>query len=126
MKLQKQRSYEYGGKAHFKYAITIPRRVIEKLRWTGGEKLEAQVKNDYLVIKKSEGVKGEKKLSYEEFRSLVERILRVEPEGLTWTELKKKAGFTQKVPNNMWVRMLETDIGLIRDKRERKTIWRLK
>ncbi len=128
MKLQKQRSYEYEGKEHYKYAITIPKKAVEKLKWKAGEELEAHVGEDYLVIKKIRGVKtkGEKKMSYEEFRMIVERILRVEPEGLTWTEIKKKAGFYQKVPNNMWVRLMETDIGLVRDKRERRTIWRLK
>lgn len=45
---------------------------------------------------------------------------------LTWAEIKEKAGFEQKVPNNKWVRWMEEDIGLVREKtKEGKTVWRL-
>jgi len=45
---------------------------------------------------------------------------------LTWTEIKDKACFKQKVPNNKWVKWMEEDIGLVREKtKEGKTLWRL-
>jgi bifunctional DNA-binding transcriptional regulator/antitoxin component of YhaV-PrlF toxin-antitoxin module len=128
MKLQKQRSYEYEGKEHYKYVITIPKKMVETMRWGEGDELRAQVRENYLVLKKvgeKEIEKGEK-TSYEEFKKKVEEVLRAESGGLTWAEIKKRTNLRQKVPNNMWVKMMENDIGLVREKRERRTIWRLK
>ena len=63
---------------------------------------------------------------YEKFRGTIERILKRAKKPLTWTEIKQKAGFQQKVPNNKWVKWMEEDIGLIREKtKEGKTVWRL-
>lgn len=128
MKLQKQHSYEYEGKEHHKYVITIPKKVIEKVKWKAGDELEAQVRENYLVVKKVEDEEREegKKMSYDEFKEKIEEVLKVESEGLTWIGIKEKAKLQQKVPNNMWVKMMETDIGLVREKRERRTIWRLR
>ena len=128
MKLQKQRSYKYEGKEHHKYVITIPKKAIEKVKWKAGDELEAQVRENYLVVKKvgDEEMEEEKKMSYEEFKEKVEEVLKVESAGLTWTEIKERAKLHQKVPNNMWVKMMESDIGLVREKKERRTIWRLK
>ena len=128
MKLQKQRSYKYEGKEHHKYVITIPKKAIEKVKWKAGDKLEAQVRENYLVVKKvgDEEMGEGKKMSYDEFKEKVEEALKAEPEGLTWTEIRGRANFKQKVPNNMWVKMMETDIGLVREKKERRTIWGLK
>jgi len=128
MKLQKQRSYEYEGKEHYKYAITIPKKAVEKVKWKAGDELEAQVRENYLVVKKvgDEKMEEGKKMSYEEFKDKIEEVLKGESEGLTWTEIKERANLQQKVPNNMWVKMMESDIGLVREKRERRTIWRLK
>jgi bifunctional DNA-binding transcriptional regulator/antitoxin component of YhaV-PrlF toxin-antitoxin module len=128
MKLQKQRSYEYGGKEHYKYVVTLPKKPIEKIGWKAGDELEAEAMGNQIVIKKVEGgeMKEAKKMPYEEFKKKIEKILKEEPEGLTWTEIKKRANFQQKVPNNMWVKMMENDIGLVREKKERVIIWRLK
>lgn len=63
---------------------------------------------------------------YEKFKEPIERVLRQAKKPLSWTEIKEKAGFEQKVPNNKWVRRMEDDIGLIREKaKEGKTVWRL-
>jgi len=37
-----------------------------------------------------------------------------------------KLGFPQKVPNNLWVKMMKRDIWLIREKVGTKTIWRVR
>jgi bifunctional DNA-binding transcriptional regulator/antitoxin component of YhaV-PrlF toxin-antitoxin module len=128
MKLQKQHSYEYEGKEHYKYVITIPKKAIEKVKWKAGDELEAQVRENYLVVKKVEDEEREKgkKMSYDEFKKKIEEVLKIESEGLTWTGIKEKAKLQQKVPNNMWVKMMESEIGLVREKRERRTIWRLR
>jgi len=63
---------------------------------------------------------------YEKFRDPIERILRQAKEPLTWTEIKGKAGFEQKVPNNKWVKWMEEDIGLVRERtKDGRTLWRL-
>jgi len=63
---------------------------------------------------------------YEKFRDPIERILKEANEPLTWTEIKERAGFQQRVPNNKWVRWMEEDIGLVREKaKDGKMLWRL-
>lgn len=65
-------------------------------------------------------------MSYEEFRDRIRNVLKSEPEGLTWTEIRKRANLYQKFPNNKWVRRLEEDIGLTREKVKGRPIWKLK
>ena len=62
---------------------------------------------------------------YEKFSAAIKKILKQAKEPLAWAEIKEKAGFKQKVPNNKWVKWLEEDIGLVREKKEGKTVWRL-
>ena len=68
---------------------------------------------------------GEKKITYEEFKIQIKEVLKTEPEGLTWTEIRKRANLYQKWPNNKWVRKLDEDINLIREKIKGRMIWRL-
>jgi len=63
---------------------------------------------------------------YEKFRDPIEQILKEAKGSLTWTEIKEKANFKQKVPNNKWVKWMEEDIGLVRERTtDGKTLWRL-
>lgn len=64
--------------------------------------------------------------TYDKFKTQIESALKNEPQGLTWTEIKQKLNLPQKVPNNRWVRQLETDIGLTRTKEPKGVIWKLK
>jgi len=64
-------------------------------------------------------------MTYEEFRDKIEKELKGKPDGLTWTQLKRKLKLHQKVPNNKWVHQMEKDIGLLRVKDPRGTVWRL-
>lgn len=57
-----------------------------------------------------------KPMPYEEFRDKIAAALPVGAQR-TWTELRTAAGLPQLFPNNQWVRRLETDIGLQRDRR---------
>lgn len=64
---------------------------------------------------------------YERFRTQIWRLLKKAEQPMTWTEIKEVGGFPQKVPNNKWVKWMEEDIGLIREKtREGRTVWKLK
>jgi len=69
---------------------------------------------------------SEQTTPYEKFKIQIEAVLKAEPAGLTWTEIKTKLGLPQRAPNNLWVRMMEKDIGLIREKGQKGTIWKLK
>jgi len=64
---------------------------------------------------------------YERFKTEIRRILRKAKQPMTWTEIKEAGGFRQKVPNNKWVKWMEEDIGLTREKtREGRVVWKLK
>lgn len=66
-------------------------------------------------------------MSYDTFKKAVQDVLRGSGASLTWTEIKAKAELPQKAPNNKWVRALEKDIGLVRERqRGRGVLWRLK
>jgi len=55
-------------------------------------------------------------LTYEEFKSRIETVLKETGKELTWTEIRTVAKLPQKFPNNQWVHRLEQDIGLERKK----------
>ena len=55
-------------------------------------------------------------MSYEDFRTKIENTLRGADAPLTWTELRTSARLPQMFPNNQWVRRLEQDIGLRRER----------
>lgn len=65
-------------------------------------------------------------MTYEDFRDKVKAALESEEHGLTWTEVRTAAGLPQLFPNNQWVRRLEEDIGLCRERDNRGIIhWHL-
>jgi len=64
-------------------------------------------------------------MTYKEFRDSIEKLLKSKKKELTWTEIREELNLPQKVPNNLWVRMMENDIGLIREKVGTRTAWRL-
>lgn len=63
--------------------------------------------------------------SYEHFKSAVEAALKDFPEGLTWTQIRTGAKLPQKLPNNGWVRLLESQIGLKRVREHGVILWKL-
>jgi len=66
-------------------------------------------------------------MTYEDFRTAIERALIEAGKPLTWSDIKQRAGLPQKVPNNKWVRQMEIDIGLIREKgKDGRMLWRLR
>lgn len=128
MKLQKHLAREIEGKEYFKWVVVIPPEHIEVLGWQEGIELESNVKGDSLVIRPiTNPLEKPKKMTYDEFKKMVKEELEKEPKGLSWTEIKKRRPeLYQSIPNNLWVRTLENEIGLIRKKVGTKTIWRLK
>lgn len=53
MKLLSQISREYKGNKYEKFWIIVSLKLIQKLKWKSGEELEANVKGDKLIIKRS-------------------------------------------------------------------------
>ena len=55
-------------------------------------------------------------MTYDEFKDKIVAVLKQRGQALTWTEVRTEAGLPQKFPNNQWVRRMEADAGLIREK----------
>ena len=117
-----------GETEYPKWVVIIPPAQVDQLGWEEGRELESIVEGNKLVIKPLINPPSkQQKTPYEEFRDRIEEALKAEPKGLTWTEIKQRLGLPQKVPNNKWVRMMEKDIGLVRETdKERGVVWRLK
>jgi hypothetical protein len=65
-------------------------------------------------------------MSYEDFRDTIKKTLKTAGKSLTWTEVRTAAKLPQAFPNNKWVRRLEEDIGLKREKDKHGVIhWEL-
>ena len=65
-------------------------------------------------------------MSYDEFKNEVRRVLVEVGRPIQWGEIRQRAGLQQKFPNNQWVKRMEADIGLVREIKAGKTLWRLK
>lgn len=53
---------------------------------------------------------------YEFFEGAIAMVLRDAGRPLTWSEVREIGRLTQKFPNNKWVRRLEANIGLVRER----------
>lgn len=129
MKLQRRFAYKYGDVKHYKYVVTIPEEVVEKMEWKAGDEVDWEVGEGLLSLKRvaeAPPLTAEVVATpYKDFRDAIEKLLKAEPDGLTWSEIKTRLNLPQKVPNNKWVRQMEKDIGLTRTKESRGTVWRL-
>jgi hypothetical protein len=129
MKLQRQVSRIVGSTQYAKWVVTLPPSQILELGWQEGDELDTKVKGKAMIVKKTNKLKSSpSKMPYEDFRDRIRTLLKSEPEGLSWTEIKHKLKLPQRVPNNLWVRTMDKEIGLVRkfDNTTGKTIWRLK
>ncbi|UCE28921.1 MAG: hypothetical protein JSV85_06575 [Candidatus Bathyarchaeota archaeon] len=66
-----------------------------------------------------------KRRTFVEFQEKVERALQGEENGLTWNQLKKKGEIEQTRLCYTWVKQLENEIGLTRERRGRNVYWKL-
>ena len=65
-------------------------------------------------------------MAYQEFRDKIKTTLKESDRPLTWTEVRTIAGLPQMLPNNQWVRRMESDIRLTRERDKKGMIhWRL-
>ena len=58
MRLAKEKSREYKGKAYDKYLIFLPNKIRKKLGWDAGDELEVDVERKNLVIRKNRSCAG--------------------------------------------------------------------
>ncbi|MEM2915396.1 MAG: hypothetical protein QXH91_08385, partial [Candidatus Bathyarchaeia archaeon] len=114
MKLQKHTTREIEGKEYHKWVIVIPPEQIKGLGWKEGIELESMIKGNGLVIRPmTEPPEKPVKMTYEDFKKIIKEELEREPKGLSWTEIKgRRPELYQSVPNNLWVRTLEREIGI--------------
>lgn len=108
--------------------IIIPPSDIEKLGWKEGQDLEGQVRGRTLIVRlQAKRQERPKKMSYTEFKDKIKELLETKSDGLTWTTIRDTLDLPQKVPNNLWVRTMERDIGLTRklDHKLAKVVWKL-
>jgi transposase len=103
------------SKKYVQWIVILPPENIEALGWKKGESLRTIVKPEGLLIAKGS--------EYDIFREQVIELLRNNKTGLTWTEIQKRLGLSQTVPNNRWVRQLEKETGLQRRKEGTNTYW---
>jgi antitoxin component of MazEF toxin-antitoxin module len=128
MRLLRNVSRTIGKNEYSKWIIIIPPSQVEQLGWREGEELESCIKDKLLLIKPSVKKKeSPHKMSYLEFREKIAQVLKTQPNGLSWTEIRERLQLSQKVPNNLWVATMEREIGLQRrsDSRTAKIIWKL-
>jgi len=128
MHLLRQVSRQVGDNEYCKWIVIVPPSQVEELGWKEGEELESFVKGESLLVRPLVIQKHKpQKMSYAQFKEKISTILKTEREGLSWTELRERLRLPQKVPNNLWVKMMEEDIGLLRqpDNRTGKVIWKL-
>ena len=129
MKLQRHFAYTYKDKRHYKNVLTIPDNIINELGWNIGDEIEMTAKGDALLLQATPTPMSRPiavaKDPYEDLRDEIKKILESRPQGLTWTQIKKRLQLSQRAPYHKWVRRMERDIGLVREKKGSKTIWRL-
>ena len=128
MRLQRQTSRRVGGKSYEKWVITLPAPLVSKLGWDEGTDLDAEAQGELLILRRKEDggeVEQPEKQDYEAFKRQVHDGLKGERKGLTWSQLREKQGMKQARPFHDWVRALEKDIGLIRQRKGTQIYWRL-
>lgn len=65
-------------------------------------------------------------MRYTDFKSIIKETLLQHPEGLSWKELKTLSNLPYKRACPTWIARLETEIGLVRDRKKGNAlIWEL-
>lgn len=66
-------------------------------------------------------------MRYVEFRDSIKQALINQPQGMTWKELKTTINLPYKQPCPEWIKQLEVDINLVRERcGGRAYIWKIK
>ena len=129
MKLQRHFAYTYKGRKHYKNVLTIPDNIVNELGWNIGDEIEMISKGNTLHLQATPTRMSRPiavaKDPYEDLRDEIEKILEPRAQGLSWTQIREILQLSQKAPYHKWAKRMEKDIGLVREKKGSKTIWRL-
>jgi len=126
MKLQRQVVRKKGEEKYYKWVVIIPQDRVKNLGWKEGIELIDELKGDLLYIRPATNTDIQRKKEepiYESFKNSIKNILERHPAGLNWSQIRDKLNYSQKAPNNVWVRKMEEDIGLKRIKKGGETTW---
>ena len=74
----------------------------------------------------SEDIKTDNNGRYLCFKESVEKVLKDTEEPMTWGEIKEIAGLRHYRPQSAWVTRLETEIGLVRNRKSGEVLWSIK
>ena len=131
MRLQRVGNRKVGEKTYYKHIITLPDEVVVKLGWRPGVELSIETRGERVVLRSMGSEKRQRPspsndgTGYPEFAEKIRRELSRRKDGLTWSQIRDGLQLPQRVPNNAWVRRMERDIGLVRVKTAKGTMWRL-
>jgi len=126
--LQTRISRRAGDKTYVKSELVIPQEYVNQLGWTQNQNVEFKPygTGKLLLIPTAQKTKPPKP-TFETFAAAVTKALRETIGGLTWFEIRRKAGLKQSTPNPIWVYRLERECGVrrVRNGKNLQTIWRL-
>jgi hypothetical protein len=126
--LQTRITRRNGDKTYVKHELAIPQEYVQKLGWSQNQNVEFKPygENKLLLIPTTPKAVTPKP-TFETFAAAVTKALRETLSGLTWFEIRRKAGLEQLTPNPTWVYRLEKECGVrrIRNGKNLQTVWRL-
>jgi len=118
------------NRVYVKYQVVIPTHMVTQLGWQGDDEVNFEIDRRRRLFLQAhpatQSTQKEKRMGYDEFRKEVHRILISAPDGLTWTEICEKGTNLPARPSALWVRRLESDIGLKRlpEAKTYRKIWK--
>jgi antitoxin component of MazEF toxin-antitoxin module len=126
--LQTRISRRVGDKTYTKSELVIPQEYVNQLGWTQNQNVEFKpYGTGKLLLVPTAQKTNRTKPTFEAFATAVTKALRETLGGLTWFEIRRKAGLEQRTPNPMWVYRLEKECGVrrIRNGKNLQTVWKL-
>ncbi len=126
--LQTRTNRRVGHKSYVKYQLTIPPEYVQELGWDENQSVDFRRHGDNkLLLVPTTPKSKQPKLTFEVFAAAVTKALKETLVGLTWTEIRRRTGLSQRTPNPTWVYRLERDHGLrrIQNGKNLQTLWLL-
>jgi len=126
--LQTRISRRVGDKTYVKHELVIPQEYVGQLGWSQNQNVEFKPygENKLLLIPTTPKARPSKP-TFETFAAAVTKALKETLGGLTWYDLRQRAGLNQRTPNPTWVYRLEKEHGLrrVRNGRNLQIVWKL-
>lgn len=126
--LQTRISRRIGDKTYVKSELVIPQEYVHQLGWSQNQSVELKPygTGKLLLIPTPQKTTAPKP-TFETFAAAVTKALRETLGGLTWSEIRRKAGLEQRTPNPIWVYRLEKECGVrrVRNGKNLQTVWKL-